>query len=328
MFDWIEFLDSNSIEYSQKGSVSKNNIGINCPFCGDDMGFNLHISLQNRGWHCWRSEDHRGTTPHRIIQNLLKCSYEEACNIVGSEVFFPLDVDYSDYVKNLIYPSNNKYKIKPRSLEIPKNFYPLEDVARGHLFISYLRRRGFEDWQHLTEKYDIYMAIGGEFDNRIIFIVKMDGKPMVWSGRSIARSDLRYRSLSVNDNPPALVPIKESLLWYDLLKYNDGTLVVCEGPFDALKINYFGNKYGIYATCLFGLTVSDVQLDLLESLIYFKTKILVLDRKESFSLKYFNPLNDNFVRLNQIGFTPKILPKGIKDPGELTQKTFTEVFLS
>jgi hypothetical protein len=330
MFNWIEFLEQNHVEYSQKRhNISRNNIGINCPFCGNDTGFNLHISLNNRGWHCWKDNSHKGLTPHRLLQQLLQCSYSEAASLLGGDAPLSSDIDYVQYINNILNPQiKTTYKSKPKSLEIPKEFHPIQPIGSGHLFVNYLKRRGFLKFCDFTSQYDIYMVLGGRFTNRLVFVIKMDGKPVVWTGRLISEGGLRYLTLSIDDDPPALIPIKQTILWYDKLKYNDGTLVVCEGPFDALKINYLGNKHGIYATCLFNMTISDEQLDLLESLKYFKKRVIMFDYSYYWKYIYMTSIKNNaFSRLNQLGYEYKILDKSIKDPAELTEESFNALFL-
>ena len=45
-----------------------------------------------------------------------------------------------------------------------------------------------------------------------------------------------------------------------------GSLYVLEGPFDALKIDFYGQEFGIRATCLFTANITDAQKELLERL--------------------------------------------------------------
>jgi hypothetical protein len=82
-----------------------------------------------------------------------------------------------------------------------------------------------------------------------------------WTGRSIIRNaPLRYLTSSKVE----AVNIKECLFhWHELRLRGAEILVVCEGPFDALKLDFYGKEYGVRATCVFGSKVTPTQASLL-----------------------------------------------------------------
>src|SRR5215471_11588758 len=87
MFDWQRFLDGHQIDYAEYGRyhITRGYIGINCPFCGDDDGYNLGISLRNGFWHCWREPvrgSHSGRAPYRLIERLLGVNRDAARALV------------------------------------------------------------------------------------------------------------------------------------------------------------------------------------------------------------------------------------------------------
>jgi len=336
MFDWPQFLTQHNIPYITTGKVGRNDIGTQCPFCGQaDTGNNMSISLVNRGWYCWRQSDgHRGLTPHRLIQALIGCSYLDAEAIVKNGTsFIPNDGDFIDQLKGLF---DDSPKLSPAPLQpllIPREFHPITDFGRGRMFVSYLEKRGFDydDITNLVIKYDLRCCVSdtfmyGAYHNRLIFLITIDNKLVSWTGRHIGSSKLRYNSLSTEGKLPASMSLKNTILWYDILRQiNAETLVVCEGPFDALKVNYLGNQRGIYATCVYGSTISDCQLDLLCSLTQYKVKYLVLDAEVM--LSYGNNIDNSKIGpLEAAGFKTVILPKSIKDPGEFTKSSFSNVF--
>jgi hypothetical protein len=197
------------------------------------------------------------------------------------------------------------------------------------MFMTYMSRRGFEpeDIPYLSRRFNLRgCADGGRWHGRIIFPVTLDRKLVTWTGRHCGGSPIRYDTLSLYEekSPPALVTIKDTILWYDQLKQARGTLVVCEGPFDALKINYLGEGEDIYGTTVFGKSITDKQRDLLESLENFDQKILLLDAG---TVDHMNP-RGNFASLESAGFRLTPLPLFIKDPGELNRKTFSTMFLN
>jgi hypothetical protein len=328
MFDWQAFLDRYNIEYASAGRyhVTMGNISICCPWCHNDDGFNLHISLEGKGWHCFRVGTHRGRTPQRLIQALIKCPYSLADSLVNSSVeSLPSDNDFLERLTNLFQPPRRE-PIRVSELHIPKGFVPIRNVGSGRMFCSYLHIRGFpvNDIPALCDKFGLLRcADDSKWHGRIIFPITINDKLVNWTGRHIAGNKLRYRSLSVEDEEtPAILPINSTLLWYDRLKEARGTLVVCEGPFDALKISYLGHDQDVHATCLYGKSVSDEQRDMLERLEHFEHKIVLLD---AMMVDHLNP-RGAFADLRSVGFITKPLPLTAKDPGELDRDSFAQLF--
>lgn len=329
MFDWLNFLTHNNIEFVTAGRyhVTAGNCAINCPLCPNDTTYNLHISLNNRGWHCFRSDSHKGLTPQPLIQALLHCprSYADAL-VEGSGPQIPADRDFVSALSALFQPERAE-PVQPRSpLQLPASFHPIRPAGSGRMFVSYLERRGFKsDRVHdMFKRYEIVAcADGGQWHGRIVFPVTMGGRLVTWTGRHIGGHPMRYLTLSVGDEAsPALTPIKETVLWLDRLKKMSGTLVVCEGPFDALKINYLGADFGVHGTCLFGKSMTDTQAELLSGLDNFTRKIVLLDRS---MVDHWNP-RGRFAALEGAGFEMVFLPQVIADPGEFTERTFDAVF--
>jgi hypothetical protein len=334
-FDWPNFLTQHNIPYITTGKVGRDDIGCQCPFCGNaDSGYNMSISLLDRGWYCWRQPDgHRGKTPHRLIQALLGCSFLDAESIVKSGAsFLPNDADFIGRLTALFEPSLSKpVQVRP-PLKVPEDFHIIEDIGKGRMFVSYLEKRGFEldDIPYLVKHFNLRYCVSnfldGAYTNRLIFLITMEHQLVSWTGRHIGRSRLRYNSLSVeNPTSPARLSLKDTVLWYDWLRQVDGgTLVVNEGPFDSLKLNYLGNPHGIYATCVYGSTISDIQLDLLTSLNQFKNKLILLDAEAA--IRYECNFHGLIGPLEGLGFRTLVLPDTVKDPGELNTLSFTQIF--
>jgi hypothetical protein len=299
----------------------------------------MSISLLDRGWYCWKQPDgHRGKTPHRLIQALLGCSFLDAESIVKSGDSIPDDVlgNLTVILKHKPYPWQpppliSKPIVRP-PLRVPEEFRPIENIGKGRMFVSYLEKRGFDfdDIPYLVKNFNLRYCVSnfldGAYDNRLIFLITMEHQLVSWTGRHIGQSRLRYNSLSV-ENPilPARLSLKDTVLWYDWLRQVDGgTLVVNEGPFDSLKLNYLGNPHGIYATCVYGSTISDIQLDLLTSLNQFKNKLILLDAEAA--IRYECNFHGLIGPLEGLGFKTLVLPDTVKDPGELNTSSFTQIF--
>jgi hypothetical protein len=323
-FDWLRFLTQHNIEHTtaSRYHITAGNVGINCPWC-NDTGFNLHISLYGKGWHCFRTESHKGIAPPALIQKLLRCSYAFAESLSQVEEI-PNDGDFLSRLEELFQPSRNAPVPRQTTLRMPETFVPIKGHGSGRMFVSYLERRGFDDIPALCNRFQLRCcADGGRWHGRIIFPIYLHSKLIGWTGRHIGGSLIRYDSLSINDpDTPALSTIKSQVLWFDQLEQATGTLVIVEGPFDALKINYLGAEKNIHATCVFGKSITGEQRDLLETLENFDQRILLLDRD---TVDVFNR-KGNFASLTSCGFKIKMLPQFVKDPGELDAVSFSAIF--
>jgi hypothetical protein len=199
-------------------------------------------------------------------------------------------------------------------------------------FVAYLRgeSRGFTRKQisTMSDDYGLRYCKEGRFRGRIIFPVWFEGKLVTWTGRSIyADAELRYKTLEArSDDPKATVaagPITDYLLWFDQLKENaerNRTLVLCEGPFDSLKVSILGRRFGIDSTCFTTATPSGRQIQLVAELAdVYKHRFLLLDRGTL----------GNAIRtasaFSALRFKVLTLPPSIKDPGLLTESDLLKI---
>jgi hypothetical protein len=315
MFDWIDFLQRHNIHYVTSGpNVAKNDVAVRCPFCGSaDPSQHLAININGAGWHCWRNREHKGKSPVRLIQGLLGCSHEQARMLAGQNTTIP--DDFLGHVLAQMTP--NASAATTRVLTIPPEFKTLRDTPTCRPYLRYLRDRGFKH----PLKLDLYYCTKGPYHGRIIFPIHFEGKLVTWTGRTIVTSEtLRYKSLSPDpekakkEGYQALGPIGHYLLGFDDLVKNPGdTICMVEGPFDALKVNYLGQRHGIQATCFFTNSPSVNQIDLLHELLpLYRRRVLLLDQGTMpIAIRTQNLLTGLDVELVQ-------LPAQYKDPGEIS----------
>lgn len=321
MFDWVGFLRSNNVEYITRGSnVGRGQINVQCPWCGEsDPSHHMTINLAGRGWRCFRNpSQHIGRAPLRLVQALIKCSYEHAREIVGGDVApLPDDDNLADQVA-ANFGAPEEVEARPKHLSLPREFKPLgfetqpSPFARG--FWTYLQGRGYSDvdigW--ICAAYDLHYSVRGEFAYRVILPIHDERDClMTWTGRSIKyNAVVRYKTLTsaLSVQPTANLLLGLPLLWR---APKMRMLIVAEGPFDAIRISALCHADGIYGTCLFGLNVSEAQANLLEQLsARFKRMVMLLDNDAA--LVTLN-LRDHLPRACRTAF----LPDGVKDPGEL-----------
>jgi hypothetical protein len=320
VFDWIDFLQNNHIPYATSGAnVSSGTAVISCPLCGhEDEGKHMVVSLRGRGWKCWRRpSEHRGREPARLISLLLRISLEQARLQVYGTANLPGDLLSS--VQALVNPPSLDAPPKTK-LELLPEFVPLTaSKVAARAFQNYMLGRGF--YLDELERFDLYYCTSGPFRARVIFPIHFNGRLVCWTGRSIkADEELRYRTLSADPEkaaksglPLALGQLSNYLMWYDdLIKTRANTLVLVEGPMDALKVDILGVDYGICSTCFFTAQPGPRQIDLLHTLApRFERRYLLLDRGTlPTALRVTRDLQAIDISIRQV-------PEGTKDPGAL-----------
>lgn len=309
--DWPAILTQNRIEYVESGpNVSKNYVAVKCPFCGvSDPSQHMTISRTSSYWKCWRNPSHHGRDPVKLLSSLMRCTYAQAQAILGPEISTPLPDNLLATVQAKLSPPPAD---DPEVYDLPEEFKKFKDVPSADRFVSYLRRRKFSrsDIWWMSSRYGLRYCTRGDFQGRIIFPVVYQDQLLGWTGRSIYPGErLRYKTEGA---------LTSQLLWYDdILKDSEwaNTIVLCEGPFDALKVSVLGHYRGIVSTCFFTSSLSDGQLDRLYDLLpLYRHRYLILDRGAvGATLRAAK-------RLRALSVETRWLPEGIKDPGVLTKQ--------
>ena len=105
-----------------------------------------------------------------------------------------------------------------------------------------MRRRGISDLTELAAWDILFDHRDPRFHGRIIFGVRDDAANLVALTARAITGRLQPRYLAEG-------PVDRYLMWTDRMPPKAKTLVLTEGPFDALKVNLLGNPIGIWATC-------------------------------------------------------------------------------
>lgn len=250
---------------------------------------------------------------------LLGCTYERAAQIVGDS-----SVELSEFDSVVAKLRGDKPREpaagQPRRVELPRGCVPLgakKEVARRAR--DYLQRRGFEAPERLGDLYGLRVGELGKFRDRIVIPVELQGCGLVtYTARAIARNaSLRYLTPKTVEG---VTPIKDTVWNHaDLMRTGGRTLMVVEGPFDALKLDYYGDP-AIRATALFGLAYTEEQLALLAGIASrFRRLVVMFDPGATAAgLRLCSALAD----LNA-EFRP--VPPGVEDPGALSKNLVGEV---
>ena len=314
MFDWRKFFQQYHIRYVEKGNVSRDNIAIKCPFCTDDPSEHLSVSLRGEGYNCWRDDSHKGRNSAYLVRALLRVSTAEANTIVygyGGNIL--PDEDFVTTVKRLLKVEDVKRKT---SLEIPSDWRPLSKPTKSiaqTLIYSYLKSRNYSqhDIEAMATRYDLHYATQGPWARRVIFPIRDHyGRIVNFTGRAISkRAIIRYKTTS---RDTAAADMSECLFdYYNLTRTRGKALIVCEGPFDAFRLTWIGEPFGIFATCVFTQNVSEVQADKLIRLASnFERSFVLFDKGAE-----LHAIKAQF----RLGFDRIKMPQypNVKDPGDL-----------
>jgi hypothetical protein len=256
----------------------------------------MGISLKGKGWHCWLNHSHAGRSRTRLIQLLLRCDDETAKRLAGNDD--AVTIPDGGQISARVHAKLTGQPIERQSLKLMPYFKSLEGfgISAGP-FREYIKGRGYTSGgiKWLVENYDLRYCTQGPFAARVIIPVRDQwGRLLTWTGRAI-RPDvsLRYRALGLAPTqslPPAVCHPQQTLLGLRQLwtAPNPAALIVTEGPFDAMWLTLWGQAMGVYATCLFGLNMTEAQMVLLSALeARFSRTFMLLDRsarKEAFRL--------------------------------------------
>jgi len=316
----LEILANRGIDYVEHGpNVKKGFIAVHCPWCGDaDPSHHMNLHPIDGNWFCFRNRAaHKGRRPHRLLMRLLGCSHDTAQSLLEDRS------DFQDIKQRLA--TKDKAPIEAND-EVEKRLPKISAIETHQQFYRYLEKRGY-DAMHvptLTETYDLRCALLGRFKNRIVFPIKAHGRVIGHTGRCVDNGKLRYLS-----HPGSAV--KQHILWYDLLRKEhvlpeqkmqqrtnpDATrrLYVCEGPLDAMRLDYVARVLGLKdrATCLFTTSATPGQINELHALKNRFSAIHILLDKGALAQAMR-------LRAQLVGCQARItvLPKDIKDPGELS----------
>jgi hypothetical protein len=264
----------------------------------------MGISLTGDKWGCLRDAEHRGHSPERLVSALLGCNRSRARIIVRQ--YNNADPSDLDQVLEALGEDVTAAKISI-SVESPPRSRPIRYSGTTHRFWRYLMRRGFADdnIREVTWRYNLTCCLTGRFKDRIIIPFMRDGKVIAWTGRAITDpiSAPRYLSSDL---------IKTTVFNEDVLLRGGKLLFITEGPFDAIKLDYYAGGEAA-ATCTSGTTLSLDQVALLKRGLKTFARVVLLFDHDAWGQAFqaLDWLNGPNVVVGQ-------LPQGVKDPADLS----------
>ena len=313
MIDLEQLLHDRGIDYVAEGrNVRRGWLGICCPWCGEeDKSYHLGLDPATGRYACWRNHTHCGGTPHGLLMKLLGCPWEAVNSLLN-------EGERSQLYERVTQSLSEKKEIASNVLSNPScprepGLEPISiDNPMHARFVAYLVKRGYkiDDIPALVDEYGLRCALYGRFTNRVVFPINEDMVRLGWVGRAIDDAKLRYLSL-----PGAAT--KRTIWRYDWAKDGGDLLWVCEGPFDAMRMDYMSPNLQHAATCIFGLLYTPEQLAKLYELCGVWKEVRVLFDSDAVGMT----MAMNLVRrLGQPNVWFKMLPNGVHDPAELSEE--------
>lgn len=328
-FDWMTFLREHRIPYVTSGpNVKRGETNIRCPFCGSaDPSQHMGLNLDTGWWSCWRNRaQHSGKSPLRLIMALLHVPYMRARELAGFGEGYVDPEGFDALAARLLRTPGataRPEEVRRRKLMMDESFRPITWRGSTRRAYAYLyEERGFSgrsqagnDVDVLCKLYDLRMGTG-DFDSRIVIPYVQDHELMTWTGRAIAPSTVRYRDLSIDQS---IAAPKATLFNHDAMYDRHARiLLVEEGPFDALKTDFYAEPYGVRAVAMSTNTITEEQAFLLQNAVgHFDRVLVVLDNKNGFGAVDSMRMKQSLAFLgDSFGITG--VPFHAGDPGELT----------
>ena len=292
---WRQLLDDIGVEWKDRGrNCSRGHVNINCPFCYDDPSFHCTISESKDVYYCYRNRLHSGSAEF-LLQRLLG-SRVKAINILE---------DYADTHPIIV----DKPPVKLVKFET----FPF--ASDSQRILDYLALRGFADPELTCRRFNLRYAKAGHYAMRVLMpLIDENGDIQSFVGRAI-REHMEPPYKAAN---PDLVA---NLVYGNL---TGRTVVIVEGPFDALKINsaFYNKLHEVSCVALTGRVLTAARKRILQETGAHRY-MLALDRDvDPYSV--FETMD----RLRVDGGIPvtRLSPPSddYTDPGEMTEEAIVE----
>lgn len=309
--DWVTLLDDHHIPYVTRGpNTRRGEVSVRCPFCGeDDPSEHMGIVLEREAWGCHRNAQHRGKSPIKLIQALLGCSAAQARLVVAQ--YDAADPDGLDAALKALELQPTA-TAQTESVIEPDEFASIRPEGPTKRFYWYLTYRGFDKPDEAIERYQLKCCTTGRWKDRLIIPVHHNGKLIAWTGRALQTPISAPRYLSTSE------AIKTVIFNEDRLEAGGDILFITEGPFDAMKVDFYGHKHGALATATFGTSITTDQIaSLRKAQRRFAKTVLLFDAGTA------------EIAFNMAEWLPESivgdLPDRVKDPGNMNQQQVKEL---
>ncbi len=301
---WRPLLDKLHVPWIDRGpNTSRGHVNICCPLCGNDFGFHMGLAEDKEAFFCWRDSTHSGRSLRFLLSKLVE----------------PVD-DFSDLLEQ--YTSGESGSPQPPVKPVRR---PTDTAWRWSTFASatesggymqsYLKSRGFDQPESVIGRYDLRFEFEGKWAQRLLIPIGDQTDVWGWTGRAVRPVIPKYLT-QLDASAPSPLYLPRSIR---------RTLLIVEGPIDALKICCATERQTISAVALCGKALTDEKLLHLRSLL----DVAVL-RYPSVSIRVC-PDSDTQISYNEqmLAWARWLhrkcqdvqscyLPAGVKDAGEMS----------
>jgi hypothetical protein len=276
------------IHYRERGAnVSRNNVVINCPLCAKtsnpDPSEHMAVSLLANEYYCYRNPKHRGRYLPRLFRALQIPEYE-----------------YQDLIFDSQTPIVSKVE---RDFSLIRHFLPAESNQEA---LDYLTSRMFSNPKAACQRFRLLVDLKGRWAGRLILPLTIG-----WTGRAM-RDHLEPRYLTHSNEDG-----------YFLCSNHSTTVILVEGPIDAMRIATVSSQFDVIAKCR--STVSPAIVNYIRTAKYLSV-IDVPDNDVLFSQKY-QETQDLRVHCTYANVRRYTLPPEVKDFGMLNEHETRQILL-
>jgi len=301
MILWRQLLDAIGVRWIDRGhNCARGHVNIPCPWCGTaDPSAHLGIKEADGSYFCLRSNgQHRGySTPWLLL----------ALGVPS----FQIDGLLRDFSDDAPPPR------QPRWHE-PTKWEGFQSATAFPEALTYLRQRGLDPPAAAARRYDMRFARTGRHAWRILLPLKLNSEIVGWTGRDITdRQTPRYRANDPSEGRALYIPEYPGAA--------TKTIVLVEGPFDAIAITDAYPDHKTIAIALIGLNINVEKRQHLAEVIALADNprvLLVLDQDQERNKRE----NSKDVLAHGTGIPhPESfpLPRGVKDAGEMNRQQIT-----
>lgn len=292
--DWLSLLSEQHIPWIDRGpNTSKGSVNIACPFCGNDPSFHMAISLEGRGYYCYRNASHGGRNYQRLLFAL---GFPRSA---GIELLNHYRTAYA-----LPDPSTPKTRQETKLQREWQRFLPASESPDC---LEYLVSRGFPDPARVTVVYDLRYARSGTYARRLLFPLHTQHGLVSFTGRALDNYR-QPRYLTAEGGAADLVYVPRRIQKH---------AVLVEGPFDALKGAVAMERTDFSFIATIGKVITSPKLMALQDFLKNCTSLYLTLDKDVGIKTLFDLEQDLAIVLPRLYKARLSLPETVKDPAEL-----------
>lgn len=319
LVDWRALFNDIRVPWKDRGaSTGRNHVNIPCPFCRDD-GYHLGIREDREVFHCWKC----GTAGGNYLTLLIRLGQPrfEGAKLLNK---YRGDRGYEDAIQDLRQKHAQHDKKLPRDEQSLmflrwERFRPASGVVEALDYMHDDRDFRYEhEWmlKELLDYYDLRVGSNLMHPGRLLFPLYASGQRalwhqqdafMGWTGRSMRGREPKYMTSLPQGEHPVYVP-----------RMVRSTMLIVEGPFDALRIDAAMRADGVGAVALTGKEMISAHLVSLRAMMPFVRRFFFVPDRDVPISQTMRAMHELRAALSGKNVVHIRLPDDVKDAGEMT----------